>query len=116
MNTIKRKSILVAAIIGLTMGGAATTMAGQTGETVVDGAPLPTITVSFDSTALDTAEGRATVERRVQRAAEAVCGSTDRKPAGTLTLHAVARNKACYARAVNDAMAQINADSLAALD
>lgn len=89
-------------------------VADQVQETVVDGSVVPTWTVSFKRSDLATPEGRAAVERRIQRAAGVVCGSTDHRMVGSL--HAVARNEACYERAVEDAVAQLGTDSLASID
>ena len=90
------------------------TAAGQMGETIVDGSVVPTMTVSYARSELTTAGGRATLERRIRRAAELVCGPTDHHTAGTL--HAVARNRACYERAVNEAMVQISSEAVASID
>jgi UrcA family protein len=114
MKAIAFKHILTAAVLTATVGISANTIAGHVDGAITDGSAVPARTVSFERSELATAEGRAMVERRIRRAARLVCGSDDHHVAGTL--HAVARNEACYDRAVEKAMAQIVGDSVASID
>jgi UrcA family protein len=114
MKTFKYTRSLSAAVLVLTAVTSTSVLAGQMDETIVKGSAVPTRTVKFARSELATAEGRAVVERRIERAARVVCGSNDHHVVGTL--HAVARNEACYERAVNKAMAQLGGDRVAAID
>ncbi len=114
MRTIVVNKILPAALLSLAAVTSASAVAGQVDETRLENSSLPSRTVTFLRSELSTAEGRAGLERRIRRAARLVCGSDNHHIAGTL--HAVARNEACYERAVNEAMAQIGAEQLASVD
>lgn len=114
MRTIVVNNILPAALLSLAVVMSASADAGQVDEAVVQDPSLPARTVTFLRSELSTAEGRAGVERRIRRAARLVCGSDNHRIVGTL--HAVARNEACYKRALNEAMAQIGAEQFASVD
>lgn len=108
------KGILSAAALAVTAGVSTTTLAGQLDETVVEGIAVPSQSVAFSRAELATAEGRATVERKIRRAAESVCGSRDLRVTGSVSV--AARNEACFESAVAEGMAQLNAGQLASID
>ena len=106
------KTILsVAAMTAVVTNNAA---AATVGETLVKGQALPEQRVSFHRSQLATKEGRAVIERRIERAAESVCGSQDFREVGSLSI--VARNRECYDGAVAQAMSQVSAQSVASID
>lgn len=114
MKAFAIKSILSAAALAVTAGLSTGAAASQLDETVVEGIAVPTASVSFSRAELATTEGRATVERKVRNAAEAVCGSRDLRIAGSLA--AAARNETCYEEAVSQGMSQLNASQVASID
>ena len=76
------KSILSAAALAVTAGISTNAVAGQVDETLVEALAVNSKTVSFSRAELNTAEGRATIEREIRNAADAVCGSRDLRIAG----------------------------------
>ncbi len=113
MNNTAIKSILSVAALTLTAGLSTNAAAESIDETLVHGAQ-PSKTVTYDRAELATAEGRARVERRIEVAAESICGSTDYREVGNLSL--VSKNKACFDQAVDSAMSKLGADQVAAID
>ncbi len=115
MKNIAIKSILSVAALTLTAGLSSQATAGAMDETFVKGAAAPSKTVTYDRGELATAEGRARVERRIGNAAEAVCGPTDFREAGSLTL--ASKNESCVEQAIAAAMSKVVADQqVAAID
>ncbi|RLQ22073.1 UrcA family protein [Seongchinamella sediminis] len=114
MNNIANKSILSVAALTLAAGLSSQAVAGAIDETLVHGAAVATKTVTYDRAELATADGRARVERRIENAAAAVCGSTGFREAGSLAI--ASKNKACIAQATASAMSQVGADRVAAID
>ena len=114
MNNIAMKSILSVAALTLTAGLSSQAAAGAMDETFVQGAAVPTRTVTFDRAELASVQGRARIERRIENAAEAVCGSTDYREVGSLTI--AGKNKVCIEQAVASALSQVGADQVATID
>lgn len=114
MKHIAKKSMLSVAALSLAAGLSTPAAAGALDETFVQGAAVATRTVSYDRAELASAEGRARLERRIENAAEAVCGSTDYREAGGLSI--ASKNKSCIAQAIDAAMSQVGADRVATID
>ncbi len=114
MKVVAMKSILSAAALAVSAGLSVNAGAEQIDETLVEGAKVPTATVTFSRAELATTEGRETVERKIRNAAEDVCGSRDLRIAGSLAV--AARNEACYEGAVAQGMSQLNANQFASID
>lgn len=114
MNIETGKKVLSVAVLSLITGLSINASADNVSETVVLGHALPHQSVSFYRSELATTEGRATVERRIERAAEQVCGSLDYREVGSLSR--VARNKACYDGALAQAMSTVSVNSVARID
>ena len=114
MKATINKGILPLTAILLSAGMTMNAAADHRDEAVLGDPQVPTKTVSFERSELATAEGRAEVESRIRRAARLVCGSNDHREVGTL--HAVARNEACFDRAVEDAMGQLTSTRIASVD
>ena len=114
MKAIAFKSILSATALAVTAGISINAAAHQMDETLVEASGAPTKTVTFDQSELATLEGRAAIEARVRDAAKDVCGPMDYRRSGGLS--ELKDRKECYDRAVAQAMSQINADQVAAID
>jgi UrcA family protein len=114
MNKTAIKSILTVAALTLTAGISINASAESMGETLVQADGVRSESVSFSRAELSTDEGRASVERRIHKAAEGVCGPTDYREVGSLSR--IAKSKACYDQAVAQAMSQVDAGQIAAID
>ena len=114
MKNIAIKSILSVAAMTLTAGLSSQAAAGAMDETFVQGGAVPTKVVTYDRGELATAQGRARVERRIENAAESVCGPTDFREAGSLTV--ASKNRSCVDQAVESAMSKVGADQVATID
>ncbi|WP_116367523.1 UrcA family protein [Parahaliea mediterranea] len=95
---------------------AMTLLAGQAqadnySETLVQSKAARTQTVNFDDLDLSSSKGQQSLYYRISAAARNVCGSGDYRITGHLG--SAADNEACYKRAVNDAMSQVNAGQVA---
>ena len=112
-NVINRT--LASAVIGIA-AGVALNASAETYETTqvtttVDG--LQQAAVSHADLDLTTVRGQETLYFRISAAAEQVCGSSNPRDAGGMTQ--ATENKVCFQRAMSEAMAQINADQVAAI-
>ena len=116
MKATAFKAMITAAVLATTATVSLSTAAGQMEEIVVEGASVPAITVSFDRSQLASEESLAAFERQVKSAASVVCGTNQNPFSNSLTPHAVARSKACYQRAVDEAMSAISAGQIASAD
>ncbi|KAA1190558.1 UrcA family protein [Pseudohalioglobus sediminis] len=114
MKNIMIKSVLTASV--LTMAAAAPLHASADGltETIVRSKALPSAAVTFHRSELATVDGRRAVVKRVERAAEQVCGDLDYRKLGSL--RRAADNRECYDRAVAQAMGQIESAQVASID
>ncbi|MBN7795047.1 UrcA family protein [Parahaliea mediterranea] len=81
------------------------------GETLVKSKAVRSETVSFEDLDLGSVQGRESLHYRLRDAARRVCGSDDYRVAGGLG--AAADNRACYERAMGDALSQVNAGQVA---
>lgn len=108
------KTVLTASV--LTMAAAAPLHASADGvtETIVRSKALPSKAVTFHRSELATVEGRKDVVKRVERAAEQVCGGLDYRELGSLSR--AADNRECYDRAIAQAMGQIESAQVASID
>jgi len=113
MNSNTIKSTLSAAALILVAATSVHAATGQVDETFVQGNAVPTKTVAYSRAELETDDGRAAVEQRIRKAADAVCGPRGYRDAGSLS--AAAYNKACYQQAIAQAMTQIDAASIASI-
>lgn len=115
MKTLINRT-LASAVVGIAAGFAlnasADTLEVTHVTTTQDG--LQQAAVSYDDLDLSTAKGQETMYFRISAAAEQVCGSTERHEAGGLGQ--ARENKACYERAVSEAMAQLNATQVATIN
>lgn len=114
MKKLAIKSTLSAAAVAVSLGLMANAKAEQLDETFVNGASVPTATVSFSRAELASDEGRAAVELRVHMAAERVCGSQSYREAGGLSRYS--DRKACYDQAISQAMSQMGSDQVASVN
>ena len=114
MNIETGKKILSVAALSLITGFSMNASADNVSETVVLGHALPQQSVSFYRSELATAEGLANVERRIERAAEQVCGSLDFREVGSLSR--VAQNRECYDGAIAQAMSTVADNNVARID
>ncbi|TDG15780.1 UrcA family protein [Seongchinamella unica] len=114
MNNNAMKTVLSVAALTLTAGLSSHAAAGTMNETFVHGSAVPSKTVTYDRGELATAQGRARVERRIENAAEAVCGPTDYREVGSLMR--VSKNKSCVEQAIESAMSKLGADHVATID
>ncbi len=114
MNTKPVKNIFSAMALGVASTLSASVFAGDVNETVVQGHALPAVSVSFNPLELATLEGFAAIERRIERAAEQVCGSLNIREVGSLSR--LARNKECYDSAIAQAMGQLDIRRVASVD
>ncbi|GAB3274496.1 UrcA family protein [Parahaliea aestuarii] len=80
-------------------------------ETLVKSPAVRTQAVSYDDLDISSSEGMQTLHYRISAAARDVCGSNDHRITGHLS--AAVDNQACYERAVNEALSQINAGQVA---
>ncbi|TXS89850.1 UrcA family protein [Parahaliea maris] len=83
-------------------------------ETLVKSEAVRTATVNYDDLDLTSSKGQESLYYRISAAARDVCGSSDYRITGDLGT--AADNEACYERAVNDALSQINAGRVASTD
>ncbi len=99
---------ICAAVFGITAGMSGMTMAGSYNETVVSTSSegLRTATVSYADLDLNNTEARETLNFRISRAAEKVCGSVDRSLAGSLGQ--AAKNRSCAKNAMGEAMRNLS--------
>ena len=111
MNKTAIKSILSVAALTLTAGYSIGSAAEVVSETVIHGSALQSQSVSYSKVELQTTDGRMAVERRIERAAEKICGPQGLYQAGGISR--AAKNRECFDQAVDHAMSQIGADQLA---
>lgn len=99
---------ICAAVFGITAGMSGMAMAGSYNETVVTTSPegLRTATVSYADLDLNNVSARESLRFRISSAAEKVCGSKDRKLAGSLAQ--ASKNRSCYNSAMDEAMRSIS--------
>ena len=116
MKTIAMKSLLSAAALSLTVGLSMNAAADPVSETFVHGnaTEAPSVTLTYAASELDTAAGRAALERKVERAAEKVCGPLNYRDAGGLSR--LSKNEACYENALAEGMNQLSLDQVAVLN
>lgn len=113
-SAITSFSALVFALsTGIAMAGnpVAGTPATDIEQTLVEADGARAVTVSLADLNLASAEGQEAMYYRLSGAAERVCGSQDYRTAGSPKL--AAENRACYERALSDALAQASATALA---
>lgn len=108
------KKMAGTAILGSAVAMAAAASAVAMDETSVRGSAINTNLVSYKRSDLLTEDGRARIEQRIRRAAEDVCGEADHRITGSLSVSA--KREACYDRAVNEGMSQLNAGAVASAD
>ena len=105
---------LASAVIGIAAGFAmtagASTLETTRVTTSMDG--IREAAVSYSDLDLSSASGREALEARITRAAEQVCGSKHARKAGGARF--AAENKRCIDKAVDQAMAQISTNQVAA--
>lgn len=103
-------TILAVATLAAQSGAA---LAGGVDETMVRAGSeeARSVRVQFTRSEMATAEGRAALQHRIERAAKTVCGPLGAREAGGLYL--AARNHECYSNAVDSALSQIEARELA---
>lgn len=113
---MKNSTINTIAAAALTLGAASTPVFATdvVGETVIQGNAVQIERIEYERGELATQAGRQTLERRIENAAERVCGSRDFREVGSLRL--VAQNRACFDTAVNDALGQLDTAQLATID
>lgn len=114
MNKKAIKNILSVAALSLTAGIAHNAAAGSVDETLVHGDAVQVQRVSFHRSELATEQGREVVARRIERAAENVCGSQNYREVGSLRI--VARNRECFDGAVAEALSAVHNQSVATID
>ncbi len=114
MDIKMMKKMAGVAVMGSVVALGAAQAAVAMDETSVRGTAVNTNSVSFKRSELLTSEGRARIESRIRRAAEDVCGESDPRMTGSLSVSA--QREACYDRAVSDAMSQLNAGQVASAD
>lgn len=76
-------------------------------------ATTASVSVDYAESDLATAEGRATLQARIKRAAEQVCGPTGYREAGGLA--AASHNRKCVEAAIETAVNQLDSSKVAAL-
>lgn len=111
MKNTLLKSTLSAAAVALSLGLVTGAKADQLDETLVAAFSVPSETVTYSRAELTTEAGRETVERRIRRAAKAVCGLQGYRAAGGLS--AYTEQKQCFNEAMAQAMSQVGADQVA---
>ena len=104
----KQWAMASAAVLALLAGQA---QANNYSETLVKSSAVRSQTVSYDDLDLSSSQGQESLYYRVSAAARSVCGSSDYRITGHLAT--AAENEACYERAVNEALSQINAGQVA---
>ena len=113
-NVINRT--LASAVIGIAAGVALNASAEDYDvtqvTTTVDG--LQQAVVKHADLNLASVKGQKTLHFRINAAAQQVCGSSNPRVAGGLAQ--AIDNKACYERAVSEAMAQLNASQVATIN
>jgi UrcA family protein len=103
MNTRTIKNTVLASFVAVAALGAAVAGAGEQLVT-------QSVAVKYGDLDLATSQGNAALYRRLRTAAVAVCGETDARD-----LRASADARACYAKAMEDAVRQIDRAPLTAL-
>lgn len=111
MKNVAIKSTLTAVAVTLSLGVVMTAKAELVDETVVSTHATGSKSVTYSRAELTTEQGRQSLEARIRRAAEDVCGPVGYREAGSLALSA--RNKECADQAVAQAMSQMGADQIA---
>lgn len=103
-------SVVAAAVLAAQSGAA---LAGRVDETMVRAGSeeVRSVRVQFRQSEMATAEGRAALQHRIERAAKDVCGPLGAREAGGLRL--AVRNHQCYTNAIDSALSQIEAGELA---
>lgn len=107
MNNVQRNRLhttLIASVLGLSLSGAA--MAEE--STAVSAERLSSthaVAVDYTDLNLRHSSGRETLENRLERAAEQVCGSSELRLAGNV--RDALRNKACQEQAVERALDRV---------
>lgn len=76
-------------------------------------ASTESVSISYSNAELGTEEGRSTLQRKIKRAAEQVCGPTSYREAGSLAI--ASQNRKCVNDAVTAAATQLDASSVASL-
>ena len=111
-NVINRT--LASAVIGIAAGFAlnATAATLETTRVTTSMEGIREAAVSYSDLDLTSTNGREALEARIARAAEQVCGSKHARKAGGVRF--AAENKRCFDRAVDQAMAQLPVNQVAA--
>ncbi len=116
MKAIVLKNTILAATMATAFTASMQTAAAQMEETLVEGSLVPVSAVKYSRSDLATTEGRARIERQIRLAASLVCGTQKNQFTDSLTPSAVARNKSCYKRSVEEAMLQLGNEAIASID
>ena len=115
MKTIINRT-LASAVIGIAAGVALNASAENYEVTQVTTSQegLQKASVSYADLDLTTARGQETMYFRISAAAEQVCGSKNPRDAGGITQ--ATENKLCFERAMSEAMSQLSASQVAAIN
>lgn len=114
MNTaVIGKSLAALTFAALSLG-ALQAHADDYSETLVTSEGVRTQAVSVADLDLQSAGDRERLYHRLSNAAREVCGPADHRVTGHLG--AAADNQACYRRALDEALSQVNAGQVASID
>lgn len=113
MNRFVIKSTLSAAALAVSLGTIMTAKAEQLNETFVQAPGVRTEAVTYSHAELASEDGREAVERRIEKAAEKVCGLESYSITGNVGRYGKA--KECYGQAVAQAMSEVNNDQVASI-
>lgn len=118
MNKVRVMKQLVGAVVTVAALGAVQAQADNSGnnysETVIKSTAVRTQAVSYADLDTSTTDGQESLYHRISNAARKVCGSSDYRITGQLGV--AADNEACYRRALNEALSQVNAGQVASTD
>ncbi|MFT4825588.1 MAG: UrcA family protein [Halioglobus sp.] len=113
MNLSTVSNLVCAAVFaGATCLASASAEAG--GNVGVTSSGLRTITVSYSDLDMADAKAQKILHHRLSRAAEQVCGSSQRRDVGSLSR--ATKNKECFDRAMSGALRYVSSAQLAAVD
>jgi len=115
MKNASMKSLVTATALSLGVIFASQASAEAIQEQAMPSRAIETHSISIAYTGSDVAtdEGRENLNRKIKRAAQQVCGSTNPRQAGGLKL--ASRNRQCYESAMKSALSQVNSGQLASL-
>ena len=113
MNRFINRTTLSAAALAVSLGTIMSANAEQVNETFVQAPGVRSEAVTYSHTELASDAGRAAVERRIEKAAEKVCGLESYSIHGSLSRYGKA--KECYGQAVAQAMSEVNTNQVASI-